>query len=87
MFQCVFAMKMHLYLLTFWLLLTFTLFLFFLDKRSSDLNQPSLLPVDSELFDCANVLILFVLFCDEVRFGIGLAFGVDSLRRLAISGT
>lgn len=56
---------------------------FLRDKRSSDLNQPSLVGASDVV--CNEVLELFVLFWDGVRFGSGLALGVDKRRRVAIS--
>lgn len=54
---------------------------FLRDKRSSDLNQPSFCGVSVS----NDVLELFELFCDGVRFGIGLAFGVDKRLLVAMS--
>lgn len=55
---------------------------FFRDRRSSDLNHPSFCGVS--VANC-EVLKLFVLFCDGLRFGSGLALGVDNRRRVVIS--
>lgn len=60
--------------------------LFLRESLSNDLNQ-LVFGADFEdaslrwLDTCDN----FELFCDGMRFGIGLAFGVDSRRRVAIS--
>lgn len=61
--------------------------LFLRESLSSDLNQ---LPFDGVGFGVASLRWLdpcdnFELFCDGMRFGMGLAFGVESRRRVAIS--
>lgn len=54
---------------------------FFRDRRSRDLNQPNFCGCDGSL-----VLELLLLFWDEVRLGsAGLAFGVESRRRVEMS--
>lgn len=62
--------------------------LFLRDSLSNDLNQPLL--VDGVGFGDASLRWLdicdnFELFCDGIRFGMGLAFGVDRRRRVAMS--
>lgn len=58
--------------------------------RSSDLNQPNLF-ADDDVDDGVSPMVLvcsdelLVLFCDGVRFGSGLAFGVDKRRRVEMS--
>lgn len=61
--------------------------LFLRESLSNDLNQ---LVFGGVGFDDASLRWLdtcdnFELFCDGIRFGIGLAFGVESRRRVAIS--
>lgn len=61
--------------------------LFLRESLSNDLNQPVFCGAGFEdaslrwLDTCDN----FELFCDGIRFGMGLAFGVESRRRVAIS--
>lgn len=64
--------------------------LFLRESLSNDLNQPDDFDGGGVCFDDASLRWLdtcdnFELFCDGIRFGMGLAFGVESRRRVAIS--
>lgn len=60
---------------------------FFRDNRSNDLNQLVFGAggADISLLRWLDTCDIFELFCDGIRFGTGLAFGVDNLRLVAMS--
>lgn len=60
---------------------------FFRDNRSNDLNQLVFGAggAETSLLRWLDTCDILELFCDGIRFGTGLAFGVDNLRLVAIS--